>query len=192
MNEGLFLFANIFYCYYRGRNRRKRAKKGSLPFAFILRLPTGIFYANGVKANVLFFDNHAAAKEPWTKEVWFYDYRTNVHHTLKKKPIRETDLEEFVNCYNSENRHKRKATWTEKRNPEGRWRKYTYKEIMSRDKISLDIFWLKDKSLADLDNLRKKGSYPFVFPLDLQMPQVFLVPIKYIVSRRGTFAVCMI
>lgn len=119
----------------------------------ILRLPTGIFYANGVKANVLFFDNRPAQNEPWTKEVWIYDYRTNIHHTLKKKPMRLEHLQEFIDCYNPENRHKRKATWTEKRNPEGRWRKYTYKEIMARDKTSLDIFWLKDKSLADLDNL---------------------------------------
>ena len=119
----------------------------------ILRLPTGIFYANGVKANVLFFDNRVAQKDPWTKEIWFYDYRTNVHHTLKKKPMRLEDLQDFIKCYNPENRHKRKATWTEKRNPEGRWRKYSYKEIIARDKTSLDIFWLKDKSLADLDNL---------------------------------------
>ncbi len=119
----------------------------------ILRLPTGIFYANGVKANVLFFDNKPAQKEPWTKEVWIYDYRTNIHHTLKKKPMQEEHLQEFIECYNPQNRHKRRATWTEKRNPEGRWRKYSYKEIMARDKTSLDIFWLKDKSLADLDNL---------------------------------------
>lgn len=119
----------------------------------ILRLPTGIFYANGVKANVLFFDNRVAQKDPWTKEIWFYDYRTNVHHTQKKKPMRLEDLQDFIKCYNPENRHKRKATWTEKKNPEGRWRKYSYKEIIARDKTSLDIFWLKDKSLADLDNL---------------------------------------
>ena len=119
----------------------------------ILRLPTGIFYAQGVKANVLFFDNQTASPDPWTKEVWYYDYRTNVHHTLKKKPLRFEDLADFIKCYNPENRHKRKATWTEKRNPEGRWRKFTYKEITARDKTSLDIFWLKDKSLADLDNL---------------------------------------
>jgi type I restriction enzyme M protein len=119
----------------------------------ILRLPTGIFYANGVKANVLFFDNHAASKEPWTKEVWIYDYRTNIHHTLKKKPLRFEDLEEFVACYNPLSRHKRKETWNEQSNPEGRWRKFTYEQIIARDKTSLDIFWLKDKSLADLDNL---------------------------------------
>lgn len=119
----------------------------------ILRLPTGIFYANGVKANVLFFDNRPAQSAPWTKEVWIYDYRTNIHHTLKKKPMRLDDLQEFIECYNPENRHSRKATWSPKRNPEGRWRKFTYKEIMARDKTSLDIFWLKDQSLADLDNL---------------------------------------
>lgn len=119
----------------------------------ILRLPTGIFYANGVKANVLFFDNHAASKEPWTKEIWFYDYRTNIHHTLKKKPLRFEDLQEFIANYNPQSRFERKETWNEQTNPEGRWRKYTYEQIVARDKTSLDIFWLKDKSLADLDNL---------------------------------------
>ena len=119
----------------------------------ILRLPTGIFYANGVKANVLFFDNHAASKEPWTKGVWFYDYRTNIHHTLKKKPLRFEDLQEFIACYNPLNRHERKEDWNEAANPEGRWRKFSYEQIIARDKTSLDIFWLKDKSLADLDNL---------------------------------------
>ena len=119
----------------------------------ILRLPTGIFYANGVKANVLFFDNREASKEPWTKEIWFYDYRTNIHHTLKKKPLRFDDLQEFIACYNPSNRHERKEDWNEETNPEGRWRKFSYEQIIARDKTSLDVFWLKDKSLADLDNL---------------------------------------
>ena len=119
----------------------------------ILRLPTGIFYANGVKANVLFFDNHAASKDAWTKEVWYYDYRTNIHHTLKKKPLRFEDLTDFITCYNPQNRHVRSELWNEQTNPEGRWRKFTYEQIIARDKTSLDIFWLKDKSLADLDNL---------------------------------------
>ena len=119
----------------------------------ILRLPTGIFYANGVKANVLFFDNHPAAKEPWTKEIWFYDYRTNVHHTLKKKPLRLEHLQDFIQCFAAENRFIRKETWVENSNSDGRWRKYSYEQIVARDKTSLDIFWLKDKSLADLDNL---------------------------------------
>ncbi len=119
----------------------------------ILRLPTGIFYANGVKANVLFFENHEASKEPWTKDIWFYDYRTNIHHTLKKKPLRFDDLEDFIKCYNPQNRHERKELWSEQSNPEGRWRQFSYEQIIARDKTSLDIFWLKDKSLADLDNL---------------------------------------
>ena len=119
----------------------------------ILRLPTGIFYAQGVKANVLFFDNKMARKEPWTREVWFYDYRTNIHHTLKKKPLRFDDLRDFINCYRPENRNERQETWHETNNPEGRWRKYSLEQLQARDKTSLDIFWLKDKSLADLENL---------------------------------------
>jgi len=118
----------------------------------ILRLPTGIFYAQGVKANVLFFDGKPASKDPWTKEIWFYDYRTNIHHTLKKNPLNVNDLKDFVTCYNPANRNKRKEIWSET-NPEGRWRKFSHEEITKRDKTSLDITWLKDKSLADLDNL---------------------------------------
>ena len=68
----------------------------------ILRLPTGIFYAQGVKANVIFFDNREASKKPWTKEVWYYDYRTNIHHTLKKKPLRFEDLADFIDVLQPE------------------------------------------------------------------------------------------
>ena len=118
----------------------------------ILRLPTGIFYAPGVKANVLFFTNKPANKEAWTKEVWFFDYRTNIHHTPKKKVMTLSHLEEFIKLYNPSNISKREETWSEE-NPEGRWRKYSYDEIIARDKTSLDIFWIKDKSLTDLDNL---------------------------------------
>ena len=119
----------------------------------ILRLPTGIFYAQGVKANVIFFDNHEASKTPWTKDVWYFDYRTNIHHTLKQKPMRFEHLGEFIECYNAKNRHKRKATWDADKNPEGRWRKFSYDELTARDKTSLDVFWLKDKTLTDLDNI---------------------------------------
>ena len=119
----------------------------------ILRLPTGVFYAQGVKANVIFFDNREASPNPWTKEVWYYDYRTNIHHTLKKKPMRYEHLSDFIECYNPRNRHRRKATWDEQDAPEGRWRSYSYEELTARDKTSLDVFWLKDKSLVDLDNL---------------------------------------
>jgi type I restriction enzyme M protein len=119
----------------------------------ILRLPTGIFYANGVKANVLFFDNKPANKAAWTKEVWIYDYRTNIHHTKKKNPLKFEHLQDFISCYNPENRAKRADTYHATDNPEGRWRKFSYDEVIARDKISLDIFWLKDNTLADLDNL---------------------------------------
>ena len=119
----------------------------------ILRLPTGIFYAQGVKANVLFFDNREASPDPWTGKVWYYDYRTNVHHTLKQKPMRYEHLADFVACYNPANRHERKATWDASENPEGRWRSYPYEKLIARDNTSLDIFWLRDKSLTDLDNL---------------------------------------
>lgn len=118
----------------------------------ILRLPTGIFYAQGVKANVIFFDNKPASKEPWTREVWIYDLRTNKHFTKKQNQMTDADLEDFVNCYNPENRHNRQQTWSEE-NPEGRWRKFTYEEIAARDKTSLDIFWIRDESVADMDNL---------------------------------------
>lgn len=118
----------------------------------ILRLPTGVFYAHGVKANVLFFTNKPASKDPWTKEVWFYDYRTNIHHTLKKKPMTYDDLEEFIKHYKPGNINKRKETWEEEKG-EGRWRKYTYDEILERDKTSLDIFWLREESLTNLDDL---------------------------------------
>lgn len=118
----------------------------------ILRLPTGIFYAHGVKANVLFFDNKPAAKTPWTKDIWIYDYRTNIHHTLKKRPLKLDDLREFIELYRGDNRAAREETWSEK-TPEGRWRKYGYDEIIARDKTNLDIFWLRDESLTDLENL---------------------------------------
>lgn len=118
----------------------------------ILRLPTGIFYAPGVKANVIFFDNKPASRDPWTKEVWFYDYRTNVHHTPKKNPMTFEHLQEFIKLYNASNISHRVETWSEE-NPDGRWRKYAYNEIIQRDKTSLDIFWIKDESLTDLDNL---------------------------------------
>ena len=118
----------------------------------ILRLPTGIFYAQGVKANVLFFNNKPANKEAWTKDIWFYDYRTNIHHTPKKRTLTMAHLQEFIELYKSENLTKRAETWSAE-NEEGRWRKYAYEDIIARDKTSLDIFWIKDKSLTDLDNL---------------------------------------
>jgi type I restriction enzyme M protein len=118
----------------------------------LLRLPTGLFYAQGVKANVLFFDKKPASETPWTKKLWIYDLRTNKHFTLKTDPLKREDLDEFVKCYNPTNRHARKATWSEKK-PDGRWRSYDYNDLVARDKASLDIFWLKDDSLEDSANL---------------------------------------
>ena len=118
----------------------------------ILRLPTGIFYAQGVKANVIFFDNRPASPDPQSSKVWYYDYRTNVHHTLKQKPLTYAHLEDFVACYKPENRHVREPTWSEE-TPDGRWRAYSREELLQRDKASLDVFWLKDASMTDLENL---------------------------------------
>ncbi len=118
----------------------------------LLRLPTGLFYAQGVKANVLFFDKKPASETPWTRKLWIYDLRTNMHFTLKTNPLKCEDLDEFVRCYNPANRHDRKPTWSEQ-TPEGRFRAYGYDELVSRDKASLDIFWLRDESLSDSDNL---------------------------------------
>ena len=118
----------------------------------IFRLPTGIFYKPGVKANVIFFDKKPASPDRQTKDIWIYDFRTNIHFTLKQHPMSDADLQDFIACYNPENRHERKETWSEE-NPDGRWRKFSVDEILKRDKTSLDIFWIKDKSLADLDNL---------------------------------------
>ncbi len=118
----------------------------------VLRLPTGIFYAQGVKANVLFFDRKPGSDKPWTREVWFYDLRTNKHFTLKERRLIRADLDEFVACFKPGERAKRKATWSEK-NPEGRFRRYGYDELIQRDKVSLDLFWLRDESLEDAANL---------------------------------------
>ena len=111
----------------------------------LLRLPTGIFYAQGVKANVLFFDRKIASEKPWTKKVWIYDFRTNEHFTLKTSPLRREDLDDFVASYHPENRYKRKET--------ERFHAFSYDELIKRDKASLDIFWLKDDSLEDSANL---------------------------------------
>jgi type I restriction enzyme M protein len=118
----------------------------------LLRLPTGIFYSQGVKANVLFFDRKPASATPWTKTLWIYDFRTNVHMTLRTNPLKRSDLDEFVQCYNPANRHDRVSTWSPD-TPDGRWRPFTYDELTQRDKVNLDIFWLKDESLEDAANL---------------------------------------
>lgn len=105
----------------------------------ILRLPTGIFYANGVRANVLFF-----SKGSKTENVWFYDYRTGVKHTLATNPIKRSDLDDFVACYHAEDINARQETWSEE-TPNGRWRKYPVADVLSRDKTNLDISWIKEE-----------------------------------------------
>lgn len=123
--------------------RTKLLKEGDLHT--ILRLPTGIFYASGVKANVLFFDRKPPQEQPWTKDVWFYDLRTNQHFTLKTKPLVAGDLTDFLACYKPENRHTRAET--------EQFKRFTYDELIARDKVNLDIFWLKDESLENMENL---------------------------------------
>ncbi|MDQ3685633.1 MAG: type I restriction-modification system subunit M [Acidobacteriota bacterium] len=128
----------------------------------LLRLPTGLFYAQGVKANVLFFDRKPPAEKPWTKDLWVYDFRTNVRYTLKTNQLKRSDIDDFVACYKPKNRHRRKPTWEDA--PQGRWRAYSYEELLQRDKVSLDIFWLKDENLegesdAGLDDIMAEIAY---------------------------------
>lgn len=111
----------------------------------ILRLPTGIFYAQGVKANVVFFDNAPKDGRVHTEGVWFYDMRTNKQFTLKTRALKLDDLHDFIACYLPENRHERKET--------ERFKFYRYDELIARDKANLDILWLKDNSLDNLDDL---------------------------------------
>ena len=111
----------------------------------LLRLPTGIFYAQGVKANVLFFDRKPAQEKPWTKQLWIYDLRTNLHFTLKENTLKRSDLDDFVACYHSKNRHERQES--------ERFKSFTYEELTKRDKVNLDIFWLKDDALEESANL---------------------------------------
>jgi type I restriction enzyme M protein len=115
----------------------------------LLRLPTGIFYAQGVKANVLFFDRKPAQEKPWTQKLWIYDLRTNLHFTLKENTLKRTDLDDFVKCYNPKNRHERKET--------ERFKSFAYDDLLKRDKVNLDIFWLKDDALEDSANLPAPG-----------------------------------
>ena len=113
----------------------------------MVRLPTGIFYAQGVKANLLFFDKKVARPgQPWTEKLWVYDLRTNKHFTLKQNPLRRADLDDFVKAY-------KPGEPRSERTESERWKAFTYDEIIARDKANLDITWLKDDSLEDLDNL---------------------------------------
>jgi len=114
----------------------------------ILRLPTGIFYAQGVKANVIFFDAKPASKTAWTKEIWIYDFRTNVHMTLKTKRLVKSHFDEFIELYKANDRSERLESTDHER-----WKAFSYDDVIARDKTNLDIFWLKDDSLEDTENL---------------------------------------
>lgn len=105
----------------------------------ILRLPTGIFYAQGVQTNVLFFTKG----EP-TQDVWYYDYRTDVKHTLVSNPLTRKHLDDFVACYCSDDMSKRKETYDKETNPNGRWRKYSAEELLKRDLVNLDVTWMTE------------------------------------------------
>lgn len=107
----------------------------------VLRLPTGIFYAQGVKANVLFFERGASGEQAQTKDVWFYDLRTNRHFTLKTRPMRRADLQDFVDAYRPDDRAGRVES--------ERFRRYSLDDLLARDKVNLDVFWLKDDSLEE-------------------------------------------
>ena len=111
----------------------------------LLRLPTGLFYAQGVKANVLFFDKKPASETNWTKKLWIYDLRTNKHFTLKENNLKFEDMKDFIKCYNADNISERKES--------ERFKAYDYEDLLKRDKTSLDILWIKDESLEDLENL---------------------------------------
>ena len=112
----------------------------------LLRLPTGIFYAQGVKANVLFFDKKPANPgRPWTERLWVYDLRTNQHFTLKQNPLRREHLDDFAACFKPGRRGERVES--------ERWHSFAHDGLMARDKANLDITWLRDESLEDLDNL---------------------------------------
>lgn len=125
-----------------GKGIRKRLLE-SFNFHTLLRLPTGIWYSQGVKANVLFFDKRPpAAKGHQTKELWVYDYRTNIDKTLKEKRLTREDMQDFINCYQSKPRKE-----TE------RFKRFTYEQIVQRDNLNLNVSWLKDDSLEDVDNL---------------------------------------
>ena len=101
---------------------------------------------------MIFFDKMEGRAEAWTDRLWVYDLRTNLHFTLKQSPIQRKDFDEFVACYKPDKLHERQPTWSEE-NLEGRWRSYDYEELLKRDKLSLDLFWIKDKSLTDTEAL---------------------------------------
>ena len=128
-----------------GETLRKRLLK-EFDVHTLLRLPTGIFYAGGVKANVLFFDKRPAGEKPWTERLWVYDFRTNKHFTMKTNTLTRGHLDEFVDAY-APGRPRSERQETE------RFKAFTYDELLAREKANLDIVWLKDDSIEDAADL---------------------------------------
>jgi type I restriction enzyme M protein len=124
----------------------RRKLLNDFDFHTLVRLPTGIWYSQGVKANVLFFDRAPAGESIATQELWVYDFRTNKSFTLRERQLKRSDLDDFVSCYGKKyERHKRQES--------ERFRRFAYEELAKRDKLNLDIFWLKDASATDPDSL---------------------------------------
>ena len=142
---GVVLPDNVLFEGGAGETLRKRLLK-EFDVHTLVRLPTGIFYAGGVKANVLFFDKRPASDTPWTEKLWVYDFRTNQHFTMKQNPLRRKHLDEFVDCYKP-GRPRGERVESE------RFKAFTYDELMARDKANLDLVWLKDDSIEDAADL---------------------------------------
>jgi len=136
---------NVLFDGGAGETLRRRLLK-DFDLHTMLRLPTGIFYAQGVKANVLFFDKRPASEQPWTERLWVYDLRANQHFTLKQNPLRRHHLDDFVDSY-------RPGAPRSERMESERFKAFTYEELMARDKANLDLTWLRDESLEDTDKL---------------------------------------
>ena len=141
---GVVLPDNVLFEGGAGETIRRRLLQ-NFEFHTLLRLPTGIFYKQGVKANVLFFDKKPVSEKANTRELWIYDLRTNRRFTLKERPMVRADLDDFVACYSSGTRAKRRES--------ERFRRFAYADLVARDKVNLDIFWLKDDTLDDPDLL---------------------------------------
>ena len=137
-----------------------------------------------MKANVIFFDKKAGCAKAWTDKLWIYDLRTNRHFTLKQKPLRRTDFDEFVACYKPGRAHARRQTWSVAK-PEGRWRCFDYKELLKRDKLNLDIFWIKDDSLTDTGALPTPGVLAAEIAADLKAAQAVFKGIAKRLAGRG-------
>jgi type I restriction enzyme M protein len=144
----------------------------------LLRLPTGIFYAGGVKANVLFFDRKPPSEQPWTRQLWIYDFRTNQSFTLKTRQLVRSDLDDFVTCYNADNRQDRRGT--------ARFKAFTYEDLLARDKASLDILWLRDESLEDTDHLPPPEVIAAEIVEDLQAALAEFAAVAESLSRRDS------